>query len=111
MVFNGILRVGNPGLNPSQFFVKKNKNMALEEFEKEQLSERDKGFIRMRSITNYGMGVFLILIGFFFMFPVKLTRAYIDQYDPVLIKIFAVICWLYGSFRIYRGYKKNYFRS
>lgn len=83
--------------------------MALEEFEKEQLSEREKGFIRMRSITNYGMGAFMIIVGFFFMFPIKLTRAYIYQYDPMLIKIFAVICWLYGAFRIYRGYKKNYF--
>jgi hypothetical protein len=85
--------------------------MALEEFEKEQLSERERGFIRMRSITNYGMGGFMILVGFFFMFPVKLTRGYINQYDPVMIKIFAVVCWLYGAFRIYRGYKKNYFRN
>ena len=85
--------------------------MALEEFEKEQLSERDKGIIRMRTITNYGMGIFMIFVGFFFMFPVKLTQAYIHQYDPVLIKVFAVICWLYGAFRIYRGYKKNYFRN
>ncbi|MCW3093843.1 MAG: hypothetical protein JWP81_4912 [Ferruginibacter sp.] len=85
--------------------------MALEEFEKEQLSERDKGLIRMRTITNYGMGAFMIMAGFFFMFPVKLTQAYINQYDPTLIKLFAVICWLYGGFRIYRGYSKNYFRN
>ncbi|MEO6547260.1 MAG: hypothetical protein ABIN94_04650 [Ferruginibacter sp.] len=85
--------------------------MALEEFEKEQLSERDKGLIRMRTITNYGMGAFMILMGFFFMFPVKLTQAYINQYDPTLIKLFAAICWLYGGFRIYRGYSKNYFRN
>lgn len=85
--------------------------MALEEFEKEQLSIRDKGLVRMRTITNYGMGVFMILVGFFFMFPFKLTRGYINQYDPVLIKLFAVVCWMYGAFRIYRGYKKNYFRN
>jgi len=85
--------------------------MALEEFEREQLSERDKGIIRMRTITNYGMGLFLVLAGCFFMFPVKLTANYINQYDPVLIKVFAAICWLYGAFRIYRGYKKNYFRN
>ncbi len=84
--------------------------MALEEFEKEQLSTRDKGMIRMRTITNYGMGVFMIIVGFFFMFPVNMTRGYINQYDPVLIKFFAAICWLYGAFRIYRGYKKDYFR-
>lgn len=98
-------------ITAAQFFAKKIKNMALEEFEKEQLSERDKGIIRMRTITNYGMGVFMILVGFFFMFPIKLTRGYINQYDPLLIKIFAVICWLYGAFRIYRGYQKNYFRN
>lgn len=85
--------------------------MALEEFENEQLSERDKGLIRMRTITNYGMGTFMILVGFFFMFPTQYTRGFVNQYDPVLIKIFAVICWLYGAFRIYRGYRKNYFRN
>ena len=85
--------------------------MALEEFEKEQLSERDKGFIRMRTITNYGMGAFMIIVGFFFMFPIKLTQAFINQYDPTLIKIFAVVCWLYGGFRIFRGYQKNYYRN
>jgi hypothetical protein len=85
--------------------------MALEEFEKEQISARDKGIIRMRTITNYGMGIFMILVGCFFMFPIRLTENYINQYDPVLIKVFAAVCWLYGAFRIYRGYKKNYFRN
>jgi len=85
--------------------------MALEEFENEPLSEKEKGMIRMRSITNYGMGVFLVVAGFFFMFPTDFNRKYINQYDPFLIKVFAVICWLYGVFRIYRGYKKNYFRN
>jgi hypothetical protein len=85
--------------------------MALEEFEKETLSAREKGIIRMRSITNYGMGIFLVAAGFFFMFPTKYTWEFLSKYDPVLIKIFAVLCWLYGAFRIYRGYKKNYFRE
>jgi hypothetical protein len=85
--------------------------MALEEFEKEQLSERDKGIVRMRSITNYGMGLFMVLAGCVFMFPIKMTQGFVNQYDPVLIKIFAAVCWLYGGFRIYRGYKKNYFRN
>ena len=85
--------------------------MALEEFEKEQLSDREKNSIRMRSITNYTMGVFFILVGFFFMFPTNYTARYINQYDPVLIKIFAAISWIYGFFRIYRGYKKNHLRD
>lgn len=85
--------------------------MALEEFEHDPMSEREKGMIRMRSITNYGMGAFMIVAGFFFMFPTDYTRRFINQYDPFLIKIFAGICWLYGAFRIYRGYKKNYYRN
>lgn len=85
--------------------------MALEEFEKEQLSDRDKGMIRMRSITNYVMGVFLLAAGFFFLFPTNATQKYIDKYDPTMINIFGVICIIYGVFRIYRGYKKNYFRE
>ncbi len=85
--------------------------MALEEFENEPLNEREKGIVRMRSLTNYVMGIFLIGAGIFFMFPLKSTQQYIDQYDPLVIKIFAAICFIYGAFRIYRGYKKNYFRS
>lgn len=85
--------------------------MALEEFEKEPLSDREKAMIRMRSITNYVMGIFLLGAGCFFLFPVKATKPYVDQYDPTIIKIFAAICIIYGLFRIYRGYKKNYFRG
>ena len=85
--------------------------MALEEFEKEQLTDREKNIIRMRSVTNYAMGVFFLAVGFFFMFPMRSTAGYINQYDPVLIKIFASICWIYGLFRLYRGYKKNYSRD
>ena len=85
--------------------------MALEEFEKEPMSERHKGVSQMRTITNYGMGVFIIAFGFFFMFPIEATRDFFEGYDPVLLKILAVICWVYGAFRIYRGYQKNYFRD
>lgn len=85
--------------------------MALEEFENERLSERQRGLSQMRTITNYGMGVFIIVVGCFFMFPIKYTAAFLDKYDSVLIKIFAVVCWVYGAFRIFRGYQKNYFKD
>lgn len=85
--------------------------MAFDEFDREELSSRDKNMVRMKSITNYVMGIFLIGAGAFFMFPLKSTRQYIEQYDPVMIKIFAAVCFIYGAFRIYRGYKKNYFRD
>jgi hypothetical protein len=85
--------------------------MALEEFEKEELSDRENNLVRMRSLTNYVMGIFLLGAGCVFMFPMKSTRPYINQYDPAVIKIFAAVCMIYGIFRIYRGYKKNYFRN
>jgi len=85
--------------------------MALEEFEKEEMTERQKGISQMRTISNYGMGAFLVIAGLFFMFPTQYTYRFLDNYDPALIKIFAVVCWIYGGFRIYRGYQKNYFND
>jgi hypothetical protein len=86
--------------------------MALEEFErKEKLTSREKGVVRMKSITNYVMGLLLIGAGFFFLLPTSKTAPYIEQYDPTMIKIFALVCFIYGAFRIYRGYSKNYFRE
>lgn len=86
--------------------------MSLEEFEKKQLSERQRGISQMRTITNYGMGIIIIAFGFFFMFPTQTTwEVFHKNYDPVLLKMLAVLCWVYGAFRLYRGYKKNYFRD
>ena len=42
--------------------------MALEEFEREEPSERDKSYLRMRSIMDYGMGVLWMAMGFFMIF-------------------------------------------
>ncbi len=89
--------------------------MALEEFEKEQFTDRDKNIIRMRSITNYTMGVFFIAAGFFFMFPemfpAKYTTTILTKYDSGTMKMFAIILWIYGLFRLFRGYSKNYFKN
>ncbi len=86
--------------------------MALEEFEKEKMSNRDKGIIRMRSITNYVMGILLIAAGCLFLLPIpKVEDFLLKKYDAQLIKMFGIVCWIYGLFRIYRGYKKNYFRE
>ena len=86
-------------------------DMALEQFDKEEMSERDKGMVRMKSISNYVMGVFLIAAGCVFLFPTEKTAPFINKYDPAMINLFAIVCFIYGLFRIYRGYKKNYFRE
>lgn len=85
--------------------------MALEEFEREEPSERDKSYLRMRSIMDYGMGVLWMAMGFFMMFIKKFNTELADKYDENTFKIFGAVCIIYGLFRIYRGYKKQYFRD
>jgi hypothetical protein len=85
--------------------------MALEEFEHKEMSNRDKGLVRMKSITNYVMGAMIIGAGFLFLFPPANMVERLNQYDPSMIKLLAIVCFIYGLFRMYRGYKKNYFRE
>jgi len=85
--------------------------MALEEFEREQLSDRDKGYIRMRSMMDYGMGVLWLAMGVFLIFLEKFNTGLEARFGDTSMKIFGGICVLYGAFRIYRGYKKNYLRE
>ena len=80
--------------------------MALEEFENKE-DEKNKGYYRMKSIMDYGMGVLWILMGIFLLFPTKFSPRF-EQYDNGMMKSFAAVCILYGCFRVYRGYKKNY---
>lgn len=84
--------------------------MALEEFEKEQLSERDKRYVRMRSIMDMGMGVLWTGMGVFLLFIKKFNPDLAYQYDEKILMIFGGVCIAYGLFRIYRGIKKNYLR-
>ncbi|MBS1495656.1 MAG: hypothetical protein JSU03_05485 [Bacteroidetes bacterium] len=85
--------------------------MALEEFEKDPISERDKGYLRMRSMMDYGMGVLWASMGIFFIFIRKFSEDLAAKYDDSMMKVFGAVCILYGIFRIYRGYKKNYLRE
>ncbi len=85
--------------------------MALEEFEKDPLNERDKGYVRMRSIMDYGMGLIFIGMGVFFFFIKQFNANMALTYGDTTMKIFAGICVIYGIFRIWRAYKKNYLRD
>lgn len=85
--------------------------MALEEFEKEQLSDREKGYIRMRSIMDYGMGVLWTAMGVFIIFIKKFSLDLAERYDSTAFKVFGGVCVIYGIFRIFRGYKKKYLRD
>lgn len=71
--------------------------------------KKQRNYINRRSIMDYGMGLIIGGFGLFFALSDQLGITF--YVDPVLKYGFAGLCILYGAFRIYRGYKKNYFRS
>lgn len=71
--------------------------------------KRAKAYSNRRMITDLGMGVIYAGLGGFFAFASLF--GYELAFPPVPFSyIFGGLCLLYGGFRIYRGYKKNYFR-
>ena len=81
--------------------------MSLEEFENTP-DAKTKRYLLMRSITDYGMGALYICVGLFIFFA-KRFHFQSDFTMSTAAKLFAVLAIVYGSWRIYRGFKKNYF--
>ncbi|OLY91538.1 hypothetical protein SAMN05444008_103244 [Cnuella takakiae] len=78
----------------------------IEEYEK----QRRKQVAGMRSILDYGMGVLFIIIGGYFLLYEALDMNIFRQKPSAIDKFAGVLFLIYGLWRIYRGYKKNYFR-
>ena len=81
----------------------------FEEYER----KRKKQVAQMRSIMDYGMGLLILAVGLFFLFRGQLGNFPLNDQlgqPDTLEKIFGSLCLVYGAWRIYRGYKKNYFR-
>ena len=79
----------------------------IEDYEK----RKRKQISMMRSLLDFGMGGLFLIAGLFFLFRQRFNTRLNERFPPDdLDKLFGVICIIYGSWRIYRGYKKNYFR-
>lgn len=80
----------------------------FEEYEK----KKKRQVSQMRSLMDYGMGIIIVGAGVFFFFRSKLGNIPLNERFPPndVDKIFGAVCLIYGGWRIYRGYKKNYFR-
>jgi len=79
----------------------------FEEYEK----RKQKQISSMKSLLDYGMGLLILLAGLFFFFRNRFKIELNENFPPNEIdKIFGIICIVYGCWRIYRGYKKKYFR-
>ena len=64
----------------------------------------------MRSIMDYTMGVLILLIGFYFLLYNQLGLNVFSRQPSALDKVIGAVFILYGIWRIYRGYKKNYYQ-
>ena len=79
----------------------------IEEYEK----QKRKQIALRRSIMDYSIGMLITAAGIFFLVRDNFKLQFNEDFPPNKIdKIFGVICILYGCWRIYRGYKKNYFK-
>jgi len=77
----------------------------LEEYE----HQRQKQLSQMRTITNYGMGVVFLCAGIFF-FVYDRLGINLGRRARGLDIFIGILFVAYGAWRIYRGYKKNYFK-
>ncbi|MES1217886.1 MAG: hypothetical protein ABUT20_20440 [Bacteroidota bacterium] len=78
----------------------------FEEYE----NKKRKQVSQMRSVMDYGMGVLMLVAGVFFLFHKELNVSFGNDSSTLMDKFFGGLCLLYGCWRIYRGYKKNYFK-
>lgn len=76
--------------------------------ENEFQERRTKRYMTMRSVMDFGMGILYIGVGLFFMFPEKVGFQ-MEGFDKIFRYIFGGLCLFYGGWRIYRGFKKDYF--
>ncbi len=77
----------------------------LEDFQEQQR----KKLTRVKSTMDTTMGIILVLFGIFFLLVKTLNIRIVDREPSQLDYFIGGLFVLYGSWRIYRGYKKNYF--
>ena len=78
----------------------------IEEYE----NQKRRQVSNMRSIMDYVMGFLFLAIGLYFLLYEKLGINYFNRLPSSTDYLFGGLFVLYGIWRIYRGYKKNYFR-
>lgn len=78
----------------------------IEEYE----NKKRRQVAQMRSIMDYGMGGLFLLIGLYFLFYEALDINVFRSKPSDLDKFIGVLFIIYGAWRMYRGYKQNYFR-
>jgi amino acid transporter len=74
-------------------------------------NRRQKQVSRVWSLRGFVMGLLFLAAGVFFFFREKFNIALNERRPPdELDKIFGIICFIYGAWRLYRGYRKIFYR-
>jgi hypothetical protein len=76
--------------------------------ENEARDKRTKSYSTTRSLLDYTMGLLYLGGGVFLIFAESFGFE-MQSFDKTFRYIFGGLCILYGSWRIYRGFKKHYF--
>lgn len=72
--------------------------------------ERKRQLNRMRSIMDYVMGALFTLLGLYFLLYGAIGISLMGRKHQPLDYAIGAVFLVYGGWRLYRGYKKNYFR-
>ena len=80
--------------------------LMLEDYEK----KKRKQVSTMRSLLDYGRGIFFIGFGVLFLFHEKFKISLTERMPSGAVKLLGAVFILYGGWRLYQGYKKNYFK-
>jgi hypothetical protein len=78
----------------------------LEEYEKKKQNQASS----MRSWMDYARGLLFTGLGALLFIHDKLKISINERIPSGAVKALGVVFVLYGLWRIYRGYKKNYFQ-
>ena len=73
--------------------------------------QRRKRTIRIRSTVDYVMGFILLSVGVYFLIYERMGWTLMNRAPSSVDQLIGGLFVLYGAWRIYRGYKKNYFKS
>ena len=80
--------------------------LMLEDYEK----KKRKQVSTMRSLLDYARGIFFTGIGVLLLFHEKFKISITERMPGGAVKLLGVVFVLYGGWRLYQGYKKNYFK-
>jgi hypothetical protein len=78
----------------------------LEEFQEQQR----KKMSRAKSLMDFTMGGLMFLVGLYFLTYAKLGINVFRQQPSTIDYFIGGVFVLYGLWRVYRGYKKDYYR-